>query len=169
MFRSKKAKAENLMATGAKAVGTLTGVADTGTTINDNPRVRMSFRIEPLDGSPAFEGQKTSTVSRVQIPQAGCRYPVWYDVADPSSFAFAMVSDDNGRQQIAAMFGDVFGPNGEHIGMPAMAAAPAAAAPGSPAASDPLETLAKLADLHKAGVLTDAEFAAKKAELLGEV
>jgi hypothetical protein len=164
MFKSKKAKAENLMATGAKAVGTLTGVQDTGMTINDNPRVLMSFRIEPLDGSPAFEATKKTTVSRVQIPQPGCRYPVWYDVADPSTFAFAMVSDDSGRQQIAAMFGDVFGPNGEHIGMPAVATAPAAG--GS---DDALDKLSKLADLHKAGVLTDEEFAAKKAQLLGSV
>jgi len=167
MFRSKKAKAENLMATGAKAIGTLTGVQDTGMTVNDNPRVKMSFRIEPLDGSPAFEANKTSTVSRVQIPQPGCRYPVWYDVADPSTFAFATVQDDNGRAQIAAMFGDAFGPRGEHIGMPAVAAAPAAAPAGG--SDDALDKLSKLADLHKAGVLTDAEFAAKKAQLLGSV
>jgi Short C-terminal domain len=167
MFRSKKAKAENLMATGAKAVGTLTSVQDTGMTVNDNPRVKMTFRIEPLDGTPAFEAKKTSTVSRVQIPQPGCRYPVWYDLADPSTFAFAFVTDDNGRAQIAAMFGDAFGPNGEHIGMPAMTvAAPAPAASGS---DDAIEKLSKLADLHKAGVLTDEEFAAKKAELLGSV
>ena len=165
MFRSKKAKAENLMATGAKAVGTLTSVRDTGMTINDNPRVLMSFRIEPLDGSPAFEATKKSTVSRVQIPQPGCRYPVWYDVADPSNFAFAMVHDDSGRQQIASMFGDVFGANGEHIGMPAVAAA----APAAGGSDDALDKLSKLADLHKAGVLTDEEFAAKKAELLGSV
>ena len=108
---------------------------------------------------------KKSTVSRVQIPQPGCRYPVWYDVADPSNFAFAMVHDDTGRQQIAAMFGDVFGPNGEYIGMPAVAAA----APAAGGSDDALDKLAKLADLHKAGVLTDEEFSAKKAQLLGSV
>jgi hypothetical protein len=166
MFRSKKAKAENLMATGAKAVGTLTGVQDTGMTINDNPRVKMTFRIEPLDGSPAFEANKTTTVSRVQIPQPGGRYPVWYDLEDPSTFAFAMVSDDSGRAQIATMFGDAFGANGEFIGMPAVAASQSAPAGGG---DDALDKLSKLADLHKAGVLTDEEFASKKAQLLGSV
>lgn len=39
--------------------------------------------------------------------------------------------------------------------------APAAAAP------DPMEQLAKAAELHKAGILTDEEFAAKKKQLLG--
>jgi hypothetical protein len=34
--------------------------------------------------------------------------------------------------------------------------------------SDPLERLEKLADLHDRGVLSDAEFAAQKAKLLGE-
>jgi hypothetical protein len=36
------------------------------------------------------------------------------------------------------------------------------------AASDPLERLQKLADLHDRGVLTDAEFAAEKAKILGQ-
>ena len=65
MFRSKKAKAENLMATGARGVGTITDVRDTGMTVNDNPRVKMTFQIEPLDGTAAFEANKTKTVSRV--------------------------------------------------------------------------------------------------------
>jgi hypothetical protein len=38
-----------------------------------------------------------------------------------------------------------------------------------PADPDVLEQLRKLGDLRKAGVLTDAEFAAKKAELLGRI
>jgi len=103
--RGKKAKAEQLMATGSRAVGVVLGVQDTGMTINDNPRVKMSFRIEPLDGSPAFEAQKTSTVSRIAIPRAGDRYPVWYDAGDPETWMYAVVADDNGRQQIRALFG----------------------------------------------------------------
>jgi hypothetical protein len=46
----------------------------------------------------------------------------------------------------------------------------AASAPGStPPNPDVLEQLRKLGDLRKAGVLTDAEFEAKKAELLGRL
>jgi hypothetical protein len=43
-------------------------------------------------------------------------------------------------------------------------AEPAAAAPAEP---DPMEQLEKLASLHQQGILTDEEFAAQKAKLLG--
>jgi hypothetical protein len=43
------------------------------------------------------------------------------------------------------------------------AAAPPPAAP----AEDPIEQLKKLADLHDQGILTDEEFAAQKAKILG--
>ena len=45
------------------------------------------------------------------------------------------------------------------------APAPPPVAP-APAAPDPIEQLTKLAELHKQGVLTDAEFAAQKAKIL---
>jgi Short C-terminal domain len=41
------------------------------------------------------------------------------------------------------------------------------AAPAAPAAPDPMEQLEKLAKLHEEGALTDEEFAAQKAKLLG--
>jgi hypothetical protein len=44
--------------------------------------------------------------------------------------------------------------------------APAAPAPAAPAA-DPVEQLKELAELHQQGVLTDEEFAAQKAKVLG--
>ena len=46
------------------------------------------------------------------------------------------------------------------------AAPPPAAAP-APTAADPIAALKQLADLKAAGALTDAEFAAAKAKLLG--
>jgi hypothetical protein len=46
-----------------------------------------------------------------------------------------------------------------------MPARPPAAGPKT----DPLDQLAKLADLRRAGVLTEAEFQVQKAKLLGEV
>jgi len=46
------------------------------------------------------------------------------------------------------------------------AAAPVAAAPAA-AAADPIAQLAQLGQLHEQGVLTDAEFAAQKAKILG--
>jgi hypothetical protein len=158
--RGKKAKAQELFQTGAKGVGTVQHVQDTGMTINDNPRVKMVFRVEPLEGGQAFDAQKTSTVSRVEIPRQGDRYPVWYDREDPSgTWAYATVNDDSGREMLRQQFGAAA------EGMVGMgsAAAPAAAAP---AADDPLEKLQKLNELRTAGAITDEEFEAQKAKLL---
>jgi hypothetical protein len=168
--KGKREKAQNLMATGARGIGTVQNVQDTGMTVNDNPRVKMTFLIEPLDGTPAFEAKKTSTVSRVEIPRSGDRYACWYDRADPSTWAYATVQDETGRAQIRQMFGAPadtltgFG-GGAAPGGVAVAAPPAAPAAGT----DPLDRLKKLDELHKAGVLNDAEFGAKKAELLAEL
>jgi hypothetical protein len=163
--KKKQEQAMNLMAEGAKAVGTVVQVQDTGMTLNDNPRIKMLFRIEPLDGAPAFDAEKTKVVSRVQIPQAGQRYPVWYDLADPSQWAYATIADPSGRRQIVEMFGpEPFGADGAGIGMPAMAVSVASAAADD---DDPIAKLERLAKLHQAGALTDEEFTAQKSKLLG--
>ena len=49
---------------------------------------------------------------------------------------------------------------------PPPAAPPPAAAPAAPAV-DPYEELKKLGKLHAEGILTDEEFAAQKAKVLG--
>ncbi len=163
MFRSKKAKAANLFETGTKAVGTITSVQDTGMTVNDNPRVKMTFRVEPLDGAAPFEAEKTSTVPRVAIPQAGQRYPIWFD-PESREFAYATVDGgDEGRRQIVALFGEAFGADGSGVGR----AAPVDAAPAPGA--DPLERIAKLDELRRSGALTDEEFAAQKQKLLADL
>ncbi len=43
----------------------------------------------------------------------------------------------------------------------------AEAPPPAAAAADPIEQLTKLGELHASGVLTDEEFAAQKAKILG--
>jgi hypothetical protein len=45
--------------------------------------------------------------------------------------------------------------------------APGAGAPVAPASSATIDQLKQLSDLHQQGVLTDAEFSAAKAKLLG--
>ena len=161
LFKSKKKKAEELFASGQKGVGTVVSVQDTGMTVNDNPRVKMVFRVEPLDGSPAFDAQKTRTVSRIQIPRQGDRYPVWYDAEDPSgTWAYAYVDDDNGRATMRELFGDVAN---SFVGMNA----PAPPTPAAGQGQDVVEQLKQLADLHSQGILTDDEFAAQKAKILG--
>jgi hypothetical protein len=160
--KKKQEQAINLVQSGSVGVGTLTNVADTGITINDlDIRVKLTLRIDPLDGSPAFEGHKTTTVSRVQIPQMGARYPVFYDPSDHETFAYVdSVADESGRQLILQKFGDAFGPDASGVGV---AGAPAAAE----APDDPLDKLEKLGKLRDAGVLTPEEFEAQKAAVLG--
>ncbi|MDP9228108.1 MAG: SHOCT domain-containing protein [Actinomycetota bacterium] len=48
-----------------------------------------------------------------------------------------------------------------------MEAQPAAPAAQAAPAADPIEQLKELGELHQSGVLTDEEFAAQKAKLLG--
>jgi hypothetical protein len=164
--RGKKAKAENLIATGQRGIGVVTDVRDTGMTVNDNPRVKMTFRIEPLDGGAPFEARKTSTVSRVAIPRAGERYPVWYDAADLETWMYATVADENGRQQIR----DLFGAAAETLtGMGDPAAAAASAPVVSTPAPGPLERLKTLEELRAAGAVNDAEFEATKAQILAGI
>jgi hypothetical protein len=167
MFGNKKAKAENLMANGARGVGTITDVRDTGMTINDNPRVKVAFRVEPLDGGAAFEVTKTKTVSRVRIPQSGTRYPIFYDAQDPQTFAWVEVGDDQGRASIVQMFGDAFGADGSGVGQPAMAAPAAAAA--APTEDDLALKIQKLDLLKAQGLVNDSEYAEQKARILAEL
>jgi hypothetical protein len=86
----KRFKAAQLMQHGARGIGVVLAMNDTGVTINNNPRIRMRFRIEPEDGvTPPFEAEKTATVSRVNLPRVGDRYPVWYDPNDRDKWMFA--------------------------------------------------------------------------------
>ena len=153
--KKKRERAKNLFETGSKAIGVIVNVQDTGVTINENPRLRMTFRIEPIDGSEPFEGQKKKTVSRAEIPRAGDRFPVWFDPNDHESWVYGTVDDEQGREQIRQMFGD----KADQItGVGNLAAA-----------IDPLDRLKKLDELRATGVLTDSEFETKKAELLAQL
>jgi hypothetical protein len=154
LFSSKRKRAENLFHTGAKGAGTVIQVRDTGMTVNNNPRVKMTFRVEPLDGGPAFDVTKTKIVSRVVIPRPGERYPVWYDAHDTGNWAYATVADETGRATMRQLFGDVAE---TFVGIGGTA----------PNGASAVDELTQLADLHGRGVLTDEEFAAQKAKLLG--
>ncbi|MCC5951875.1 MAG: hypothetical protein JJU45_07230 [Acidimicrobiia bacterium] len=84
------AKAQQLMATGAKARATVLAVHPTGTVVNHiNIGCRVDFRLEPLDGSPAFNGSKDTFINQAQMPRMGDVWPAWYDRADPNAFMVA--------------------------------------------------------------------------------
>jgi len=94
VFGGKKKK---LLAEGIQAQAVVINVQDTGMTINDNPRVKLTFQVQPEGGAP-FEAAKKVTVSRVSIPRVGDKYIVRYDPADTSNIEF----DSAAVQQVNA-------------------------------------------------------------------
>ncbi len=128
----------------ARAV--ITDVKDTGMTINDNPRVKLTLRVEPQGGEP-FQAVKKATVSRINIPRVGDPIRVKYFESDPDGLAIQPRTEEDIAAAHAAQ------------AAPVPAAAPAAA-------PDPLDELKKLNDLRTAGALTDEEFEAQKAKIL---
>jgi len=125
-----------------EAPAVVLSVADTGMTINDNPRVKLRLEVTPPDGATPFEIERKATVSRVRIPREGDHFRVQYFAGDPES---AKVQKRNDAD---------------------LAATAAAAAGPAPAADDPITRLQKLSELHQSGVLTDDEFAEAKARIL---
>lgn len=86
------ARAEVLQTTGVKARARVLGIQPTGMVINElNLQVDMSFQLEPLDGQPSFPAAKRMTLNQVVLPRVGDVLPAWYDRADPSNFAVAIV------------------------------------------------------------------------------
>lgn len=84
MFGSKKKK---ILENGTQAQAVVLNVADTGMTINDNPRVKLTLQVQPEGGAP-FQVEKKVTVSRVAIPSIGDTYFVRFDPADPTNVEF---------------------------------------------------------------------------------
>ncbi|MBL6077638.1 SHOCT domain-containing protein [Belnapia sp. T18] len=86
-------------------------------------------------------------------------------------------SGDRGEVRLEALRevrGETPAPASDHSSRsapaPSHGAAPAAeASPAASAGGDPVALIRRLAELHRQGMLTDAEFQAKKTELLGRV
>ena len=76
-----------LLYSGKRAPARVVDVKDTGATINENPRVKIVFRVEPDEAEP-FELERKLTVPRVGIPSRGEKVEVAYDPSDPESFTF---------------------------------------------------------------------------------
>ena len=76
-----------LVHAGSRAPGVVVEVKDTGTTVNNQPRVRLRLRVQP-EGEPPFEVERKLLVSRLAIPRAGERVEVAYDPDDRDRFTF---------------------------------------------------------------------------------
>jgi hypothetical protein len=90
VFGSKK---KDILANGIQARATITNVQDTGTTINDNPRVALTLQVQ-AEGDQAFEVTKKTLVSRVRVPRVGDTMWVRFDPADRSRVEFDTARTD---------------------------------------------------------------------------
>jgi hypothetical protein len=79
-------RAQHLMANGRAGAATITGLRDTGVTINDNPTVELDLSVS-LDGGEPYAVTHRQTISRIAIAsfQPGATVPVRVDPADRSS------------------------------------------------------------------------------------
>lgn len=82
-----------ILAKGLPAQATILKVSDTGTTINNDPVVRLLLEVQPPD-QPTFQAETERLISRLQIPQIqpGAVVQVKYD---PTNQAVALVDQDD--------------------------------------------------------------------------
>jgi hypothetical protein len=153
--RKKREQAENLMATGRKARAKILRVDPTGMVVNNiNIQCWVTFLLEPLDGGPAFQAQKKILINQTKMPRVGDVWPAWFSPTDPNLFAVGM--PDGATPEQIPMF--------REFGIPHPLDTPAAQAQAD---DGPVDELQKLVDMKQNGLLTDEEFAAAKAKLLG--
>jgi hypothetical protein len=55
--------------------------------INMDPVVKLSLKVTPAMGMPAFDTVGEVTVSKVAIPRKGDSIKIKYNIANPSQFA----------------------------------------------------------------------------------
>jgi hypothetical protein len=102
---SAAAHKQRLLHTGKPGQATILEVADTGVTVNNNPRVRVRVRIQ-VAGEPAVEATHAVTVSRVAVPRAGEIYDVRFDPQNPNDFVFSSSSSSSSSSPPAAAADD---------------------------------------------------------------
>lgn len=153
---------------------------------NTELALKAHLRVQPED-EPEFEVKKRFSFPQLAVPSAGQTVPVLYDPQDHDKI---IVDYSPEAQQSAAFSAAGVDPNqisalmeqaqqlrphaGQaQAGMPGMAQMPGmgqvpgmAPAPAQPQ-TDPVEQLEKLAKLKDSGALTQAEFDAEKAKILG--
>src|ERR1700731_3940525 len=81
---------------GVDAPAQVLAVQDTGVTVNNNPRVKLTMSVTPPDGSSPFEVSTKHLVSRVAIPRAGDAFMVRYDPEDHDNFAIVGAAEAAG-------------------------------------------------------------------------
>ena len=159
--------------------------------------MRVKLRVEP-DGQEAFEVHTKMTFPQLGLPRQGGTIPVLFDpddhdtvILDPTSSGGLSLAanqiraraDESDRPELDTVADIVEkATSGGQIDVqglqrqlreqfaPGGGATPDLSAffPAAAASEDPVDKLAKLADLKEKGLLTDEEFNAQKARILGE-
>jgi hypothetical protein len=80
-------KSGNMLAmTGLEASAEVVAIQDTGTLINMNPVVKLTLKVTPTMGMPAFDTTGETTVSKIAIPRKGDTIKIKYNPANPAEF-----------------------------------------------------------------------------------
>jgi hypothetical protein len=106
-FFDKGKRKRRLEEAGVDAQAQILSVQDTGMTVNNNPRVKLTMGVSPPDGSAAFEVSTKVTVSRVNVPRPGDGFTVRYDPDDHENFAIVGGGTAGGGQAQAPDLDDV--------------------------------------------------------------
>jgi hypothetical protein len=165
---------------GRKANATVVEIAEKGMAVthgaegvisNTELALKTTLKVQP-EGEPEFEVRETFRYPQLAVPSAGMTIPVIYDPEDHDKI---MLDDSPEAQQAAALSGAGIdaGAIGDAIAnaqqMQQQAMQPGGMAGfASPAQQDPVDKLEKLQALKEKGALTDSEFEAQKAKLLGD-
>ncbi len=80
-------KSGNMLAmTGMAATADVVAIEDTGALINMNPVVKLTLKVTPAMGMPAFDTTGQTTVSKIAIPRKGDKINIKYNPMNPSEF-----------------------------------------------------------------------------------
>jgi hypothetical protein len=85
-MRNSQKRAEHLMSNGTPGEATILALQDTGTRINDNPRVSMLLEIR-MPNMASYQIQKVATVPLIRLSQiqVGSVVPVMVDLSQPTN------------------------------------------------------------------------------------
>ena len=182
---------------GKHASAAVLEVAEKGMSVTSGPAgvvsstelaLKVKLLVEPED-EPAFEIEKRFRFPQLAVPRAGMRIGVLYDphdhdkiMVDKSAPMGATVIGAGASTDMSTLIASVQQARARSGGDPQQLAEILRASLagqegvvvsdepislGTPAV-DPLDRLAKAAQLHQEGVLTDEEFAEQKTKILGE-
>ena len=161
------AHAADLARNGATATATIVDVQDTGVTINNNPRLRLTLNVQPSSGD-AFQITANKTVARFAPPRVGDIYTIRYNLINPTDFVFTTegATDAEGGTGASSMTinRQTVTINRQDL----LQELSTAAKEASVAKADPVARLTELTALRDKGVLTPEQFETLKAKILAD-